>query len=83
MQLSEITKTIVTAATLVVSVGTLILHETAGFLPVKVATAISVAVGVAGIIVHYFAPNTTTNPTVAATQSVRLRGARKPARTRT
>lgn len=80
MQLSEITKSIVTAATLVVSIGTLILHETSGFLPTPVATTISVVVGVAGVIVHYLAPNTTTNAAVAATQSVRLR---KPRKTRT
>lgn len=73
MQLSEITKSIVTAATLIVSVGTLILHETSGFLPGSAATVISVVVGVAGLIVHYLAPNTTTNPKVAERQSVRLR----------
>lgn len=73
MQLSEITKTIVNVATLIVSVGTLVLHYTTGFLPVNVATIISVTVAVAGAIVQYLAPNTTSDPEVARTQSVRLR----------
>lgn len=70
MQLSEITKSIVTAATLIVSIGTLVLH---GSLPANVATGISIAVGAAGLVVHYLAPNTTDDPQVAATQSVRLK----------
>lgn len=82
MQLSQITKTIVTAATLVLSVGTMILHETSGFLPAKLAGIVSVVVGVAGIIVQYLAPNTTTDPTVAATQSVRLKKPKAAAGTR-
>jgi protein-S-isoprenylcysteine O-methyltransferase Ste14 len=73
MQISEITKTIVNVATLIVSVGTLVLHYTTGFLPANVAVWISVIVGIAGAIVHYLAPNTTTDPTIAKTQSVRLR----------
>ena len=73
MQISEITKTVVNVATLVVSVGTLILHYTNGFLPGSAAAVVSVVVAVAGAIVHYLAPNTTTNPHVAQTQSVRLR----------
>jgi hypothetical protein len=75
MALSEITKTLVNAATLVVSVGTLVLHYTNGFLPANVAVVVSVVVSVAGMVVHYLAPNTTTNPVVADTQSVRLKSA--------
>lgn len=73
MQLSEITKTVVNVATLVVSVGTLVLHYTNNFLPQNVATTVSVVVAVAGAIVHYLAPNTTTDPEVAKTQSVVLK----------
>jgi hypothetical protein len=72
MQLSEVTKSIVNVATLVVSVGTMVLHYTTGFLPVNVATAISLIVAVAGAIIHYLAPNTTNDPVVAERQSVRL-----------
>lgn len=75
MQLSEITKTVVNVATLVVSVGTLVLHYTAGFLPANVAVLVSSVVAVAGAVVHYLAPNQTTNPVVAQTQSVRIKPA--------
>lgn len=73
MQISEITKTIVNVLTLVVSVGTLILHYTTGFLPANVAVVVAGIVAVAGAVLQYLAPNTTTNPKVAETQSVRLR----------
>jgi hypothetical protein len=77
MQFSEVTKSIVAVATIVVSVGTLVLQYTTGFLPENLALWISGIVGVAGAIIHYLAPNTTTDPEVAATQSVRLRKPRK------
>lgn len=73
MQLSEITKSIVTFCTLVISVGTPILNMDLHWLPQGVANTISLVVAAAGLVVHYLAPNTTTNPTVAAEQSVRLR----------
>ena len=73
MEISKYAKAVVNTLTVVVSVGTLILHETNGFLPTNVAHIVSVVVGVAGIAIHYLTPNTTTNPTVAATQSVRLK----------
>lgn len=73
MQISEITKTIVNVLTLVVSVGTLILHYTTGFLPANVAVVVAGVVAFAGAVLQYLAPNTTTNPEVARTQSVRLR----------
>lgn len=78
MQLSEITKSVVTVATLVVSIGTLVLQYTTGFLPQNVALWISAIVGAAGAIVHYLAPNTTNDPIVAETQSVRLK--KRPAK---
>lgn len=79
MELSAVTKTVVNVATLVVSVGTLVLHYTNGFLPANVAVWVSGIVAAAGAVVHFLAPNTTTDPVVAETQSVRLKG-NKPAR---
>jgi hypothetical protein len=73
MQISEITKSIVNVLTLVVSVGTLVLQYTTGFLPENIALWISGGVALAGAVVHFLAPNTTTDPNVAKTQSVRLR----------
>lgn len=75
MQISEITKTVVNVLTLVVSVGTLILHYTQGFLPGQAGVWVTGIVAVAGAIVHFLAPNTTTDPVVAETQSVRLKKA--------
>jgi hypothetical protein len=76
MALSEIRKTIINMATLVVSIGSLIL----GFpgihlLPAPMSVTISLVVAVAGAVVHYLTPNVTNDPHVAATQSVRLRKA--------
>lgn len=78
MQISEITKTIVNVATLVVSIGTLVLQYTTGFLPANVAFWISGGVALAGAVLQYLAPNTTTDPEVAKTQSVRLRVVKPP-----
>jgi hypothetical protein len=75
MQLSEINKTIINVCTLVVSVGTPILSFTTGILPPNVAFWISGVVAVAGAVVHWAVPNTTTDPQVAATQSVKLKPA--------
>lgn len=73
MQISEINKTIINVCTLVVSVGTPILSFTTGILPPNVAFWVSGVVAVAGAIVHWATPNTTTDPHVAATQSVKLK----------
>lgn len=75
MQLSEITKTIINVCTLVVSVGTLVVSYTTGILPPTVAFWVSGVIAVAGAVLHYLAPNTTTDPHVAATQSVKLKPA--------
>lgn len=76
MQLSEIRKTVINVATLVVAVGTPLLHETTGFLPENVAYTVSLVVALAGAVVHYLTANETTDPNVAATQSVRLKAGR-------
>jgi hypothetical protein len=76
MQLSQITKAIVNVATIVVAVGAPILSYTTGILPENVALVIGAIVGAAGAIVHYLAPNQTTSPEVAQTQSVRLKSAK-------
>lgn len=70
---SSITKSIVYVLSMIVAVGTPILAYTTDFLPEKVALIISAVVGVSGSILHYLAPNTTTDPIVAQTQSVRLK----------
>lgn len=79
MALSEIRKTIINVATLVVSIGSLIL----GFpgihlLPPTVSVVLSLVVAIAGAIVHYLTPNETDDPQIAATESVRLRQPKPP-----
>lgn len=74
MQLSEIRKTLINVATLVIAIGTPILHETTGFLPEKWAYTVSLVVAAAGAVVHYLAPNETSDPTRVAGRSVRLEG---------
>ena len=73
MKLSEIRKTVITVLGLVVSVGAPILHIAGGFLPAPAVLLISSVVGVATMVLNYLVPNTTTDPQVAATQSVRLK----------
>lgn len=72
MELSTITKSIIAFCTLVVSVGTPIMNMDLHWLPQGVANTIAIVVGAAGLIVHYLTPNTTINPSVAASQSVKL-----------
>lgn len=72
-ELTRITKTIISVLSLIVAVGVPLLSYTTGFLPEKVAFIISAIVGVSGSVLHYLAPNTTANPVVAQTQSVRLK----------
>lgn len=71
--LGQYTKAIVNVLTLVVSIGTLILHYTNGFLPGPIGVWVGIIVGAAGAILHVLAPNETTNPAVAANRSVRLK----------
>jgi hypothetical protein len=83
MELSQIKKTIINVATLVVAVGTPVLAYTTNLLPENVALVISAVVAGCGALVHYFAPNETSDPVVAETQSVRLKKApRKATRAR-
>lgn len=72
-EFSSITKAVIQVLTLVVAVGTPLLSYTTGILPEKVAYTISAVVGISGTILHYIAPNTTTNPEVAQSQSVKLK----------
>lgn len=78
MQLSEIKKSIINVATLIVAVGVPLLSYTTGALPANVALVISGVVAVAGSILHYFAPNTTTDAEVAKVSSVKLVHKRRP-----
>lgn len=76
MQFSEVRKTVINVLTAVVTATPLILHELnqAPFQGTQVATTVSVVLGVIGLIAHYLVPNTTTDPAVAAAQSVKLVG---------
>jgi hypothetical protein len=73
IQLSSYAKALINALTLIVAVGTPILAYTTGILPPKLALTISAIVAIAGSVLHVLTPNTTTDPNVAATQSVRLK----------
>jgi hypothetical protein len=70
MSISEITKTIITALGLVVSIGTMLLHTFGGFLPANIAAIISSVVGIATIVLNYAAPNTTSVKARAVGRSV-------------
>jgi hypothetical protein len=73
MNLSEIKKTVISVLTLVVSVGTPLLNYLGIFnLPANVVYTISTVVAIAGSILHYLVPNTTTDPEVAQRSSVKL-----------
>lgn len=83
MELSAITKTVVNVLTVVVTAGPWVLDALHVFPGgTAAATIVSSVLGVAGVILHYLAPNTTANPAVAEKQSVRLttkkRRSRKP-----
>jgi hypothetical protein len=79
MHLSAIKKTLINVLTVVVTAGPWIL-KSVDLLPgtpaqqTTLATAVSSVLGLAAVLLHYLVPNTTTDPTVAATQSVRLVG---------
>jgi hypothetical protein len=77
MQLSEIRKEIVAVATTIVAATPWILQaEGVVHLPSSVIGVISVVLGVAGWVAHYFAPNETASPQRVAGRSVRLKGTR-------
>jgi hypothetical protein len=69
---TSVSKAIINVLTLIVAIGTPLLSYTTGVLPEKYALVISAVVGISGSVLHYITPNTTTNPVVAQTQSVRL-----------
>lgn len=71
MSLSSIKKTVINVLTIVVTVGPWI-AQAAGYISVPAAAIVSSVLGVAGALLHFLAPNTTTDPNVAATQSVKL-----------
>lgn len=74
MQFSEIRKTVLNVLTAVVAATPWILRamEVAPFKDTSVATTVSAVLTVVGIIAHYLIANTTTDPVVAANQSVKL-----------
>ena len=78
-QLSEVRKAVINFCTLVGVLGGPAISMAASLpSPGKwVVFGISCVVGVCGLIVHYYVPNETTDPHIAATQSVRLK---KPVR---
>lgn len=71
MSLSSVKKTVINVLTIVVTVGPWVANAV-GVISVPAAAIISSVLGVAGMVLHYLAPNTTTDPNVAATQSVKL-----------
>lgn len=73
MDLSAVKKSVINVLTLVIAIGTPALDYLGVLhLPGNVALVISTVVGLAGAILHYLVPNTTTDPHIAKTQSVRL-----------
>lgn len=80
MELSAITKTIVNVLTAVVTAGPWVL-DVFNLFPggTAAATVVSSVLGIAGVILHYLAPNQTVHPAKAERQSVRLKKTtRKP-----
>lgn len=74
MQFSEIRKTIINIATTIVAATPWVLQtEGVVSLPPSVIAVISGVLGLAGWLVHYWTPNVTTDPAVAATSSVKLK----------
>lgn len=83
MNLSEIKKTVINVLTVVATAGPWVLDALHLFPGgTAAATVVSSVLGIIGTVLHYLAPNTTTNPKVAETQSVRMKTARKPRRAR-
>lgn len=73
MNFNSIRKTILNALTVLVTAGPWILNALNAFPGgEKSAAVVSAVLGVAGVILHYLVPNTTTDPSVAAVQSVKL-----------
>jgi hypothetical protein len=74
MELSAITKTVVNVLTVVVTAGPWVLDALHVFPGgTAAATIVSSVLGVAGVILHYLAPNQTVHPAKAERQSVRLK----------
>jgi hypothetical protein len=75
MNLSHVRKTLINILTIVVTAGPWILKAMnvfPGSQGTAIATVLSAVLGLFAAVLHYLVPNTTTDPTVAATQSVRL-----------
>lgn len=72
MNLSSIKKSVISVLTIVVTVGPWI-AQAVGIINVPAAAVISSVLGLAGSVLHFLVPNTTTDPVVAQTQSVRLK----------
>lgn len=73
MNLTSVRKTVINVLTVVVATGPWILYALNEFPGGEKAAALTSSVlGLAGVILHYLVPNITTDPTVAATQSVKL-----------
>lgn len=73
MNLSAIRKAVINVLTVVLTIG----GPTLDYLgvihvPGNVILVISGLIGLAGSVLHYLVPNTTLDPNVAATQSVKL-----------
>jgi len=73
MNLSAYKKTLINVLTIVVTAGPWIL-DALRVLPggAGTATVVSSVLGVAAVVLHTLVPNTTTDPHVAATSSVKL-----------
>jgi hypothetical protein len=75
MNLSSIRKTVINVLTILVTAGPWILKAMNVFPGTNgtvVATLLSSVLGFAAVALHYLVPNTTTDPLVAANQSVKL-----------
>lgn len=73
--LSEVYKAIIQVLTLIVALGAPTLaYAGAIHVPGNVVLIFSAVVGVAGSVLHYLVPNTTTDPVVAQASSVKLVG---------
>lgn len=77
MNLSSVRKTLINILTVVVTAGPWVLKNL-DLLPgtpdaqTQLAALVSSVLGIAAVVLHYLVPNTTTDPVVAANQSVKL-----------
>jgi hypothetical protein len=72
-KLTAVKKTLINVLTLVGVIGAPTLqYANVIHLPGNDVLILSTVIGIAGSVLHYLAPNTTTDPNVAATQSVKL-----------